>query len=106
MTSYPLYVGSTVTVEWRGLKRLSSGLYVNNATMTFILRNAELAVVVASTAMTYIEGSQGNYRGVIPSSTPLIEGDRYYLDVLVVDATGNLTLLRRLECTARYAGVN
>ena len=87
-----IYVGNTSTFDVNGLKDVS-GNYVNNATVTIsaltkVGSTTTVGGVSPPITCAYRAGTNGNYRGTIPSSAAFAAGQVYEATVLVVAATG------------------
>lgn len=79
----------------------STGAYVNDATVTFALKDAAgNAVSGASGSLSYVADSDGRYEGVLESTVSLIIGATYYLEITAVASGANG--FRRIECVAAY----
>ena len=95
-----LYVGAdnlitaTVTND-------ATGAPINDATVTFTLRNLDLSMVSGgSGSMAYVAASAGIYTGVLAHTVGLIAGRNYLLDITAVDSVGTLPVRR--TCYAEY----
>lgn len=112
-----LYIASDMDVTLTGASVAATGAFLNAGTVTFSLLSAGIRQVsgrlVASgsetvlsgpTAMAYIAASDGNYRGVMPSTVTALLTDRtyYYVDIVYTD--GNYDVKFRLTCLAQYLG--
>ena len=77
------------------------GEYVSNATITLTLYTTDDTPATVSGAtgltMSYVSGSQGRYRTVIPSTVALVENANYTIRILG-DVTGDAQL--RIEAPA------
>ena len=90
------------TVFWEFMDLASDGSYVNDATVTMTLKDADDANVTGAVALTmpYVTGSNGQYQGVIPYNLDwnavAPAGSGYHL---VITATGTQHALRTLDVT-------
>ena len=109
-----LYIGEDNVVFWGDTDIPGSGLYdtvtksfVNDATMTFTLKNSAGSAVSGASAvsMTYVTGSQGCYRGVLEDGVSLTENSTYYLEITATGSSDRIGF-RRIEYTARYHGAD
>jgi hypothetical protein len=95
-----LAIGSDNLVRLDALTNVSSGAYINNATVNYVLKDAGGNVVISSTAMNYVNASNGRYEGNIPYTTALTLNAYYTIEITAVGA--GLTLFRRLSSIAKY----
>jgi len=90
-----ILIGADNDVYWDALRFSKNGTYINDATMTFTLKDSAGVNVTGavSVAMTYQTASNGDYVGVLPSSVTaaLTDGAAYEF---VITAT-NYNLQRR-----------
>ena len=94
-----LYVGNDNLLSWTNMKLASTQQYVNDATVTSVLKDST-GSTVASSSITWTYFTPGTYDGVLPSTVTLLVGQTYYLEVTA--ASGSATGFRRVECTAQY----
>lgn len=83
-----LYVGNDNVLTITGLYDAVADTYVTTATVTFTITNDD-ATVITSGALSYINGTTGNYRGVIEDDVALVAG-RGYTVTINVDAGSDL----------------
>lgn len=97
----PIWMDEDVLVEFVGMQNEADNQYINNATVTWSLKTAELTAV-ANGSMTYKAGSNGTYQGTIAAATTvaLTENTHYVLDV----EGASPEMHRRTLCVARYRG--
>jgi hypothetical protein len=97
-----LSIGSSNLVRLDALTNASTGAYVNDATVTFTLKDAAGSVVsgLANVSMPYVAASNGRYEGIIPSSAALALNALCTLEITTT--SGSLVLFRRLSCVAKY----
>jgi len=91
-------------VRWDGMSRASDGAYVNDATVTFVLKDSDNLPIVAG-AMPYVAGSNGRYQGVVQSEAVLGDAD----SVVWLEATavaGVLNGFRRIQGRVAYRKEN
>lgn len=109
-----LFIGEDNVVYWGDRDTPNSGLYdtvlgsfVNDATMTFTLKDSgNLAVSGASgVSMTYVTGTQGVYEGVLEDGVSLTENSTYYLEITAT-ASGDRIGFRRIAYKATYHGAD
>src|SRR6266481_40142 len=95
-------IGSDNIVRLDALTNASSGAYINNATVTFTLKDATGAVVggLAGVSMPYVAASNGRYEGTIPNGTSLALNAFYTIEVTAI--AGALQIFRKLSCIAKY----
>lgn len=102
----PLWIGSTNMVEWVDMEHAASDSPRNDGTVTAVVKDSAGATVAgSSTAMSYVTGTNGLYRGYIASTISLTEGSTYYLEITASSpgppaANG----FRRITCLAQYLG--
>lgn len=88
-----------------GLYDSVAAAYVNSATVTGQLLNAdETAVAGSGFTLAYVAASNGVYRGVLTNAVTslLTQGGEYIVQVTAVN--GSYQLVLQLECVADYAG--
>jgi hypothetical protein len=106
-----LYIGEDLLVFWGDRHVPGSGLYdestesfVNDATVTFALKNSAGSTVSGSTGTcTYVSGSNGCYEGVLEDSVSLTENSTYYLEVTATASSDRIGF-RRISYIAKYHG--
>jgi hypothetical protein len=76
------------------------GDYVNNATLTATVHDANGVELVTPQSMTYETGSHGTYKAALPATLTLTDGSPY--DVIV--SSGDGVVYRRMTRFARYFG--
>lgn len=76
--------------------------YVNDATVTFLLKDSTDTNTVSGTSITlsYITSSDGDYAGSFPSTVTLTDGTNYYARA-TISRSGQDVLIRKL-CRATY----
>jgi len=97
-------IGSDNIVRLDVLTNASSGAYINNATVTYTLKDSTGAVVLSNQSMTYVAASNGRYEGTMPQSTTTTMAVNAQYTVEISATSGGLTLFRRLSCIAKYRG--
>lgn len=109
-----LRIGEDALVYWgdpnipgSGLYDAYSGCFVNNATVTFTLKDSGGSAVsgASSVSMSYIAGTRGCYVGVLEDGVSLTADATYYLEITAT-ASGDRVGFRRLTYTATYHGVS
>ncbi len=95
-------IGSDNLVRLDQLQSASTGLYINAATVSFVLKDSTGAVIQNSTTMAYIAASNGRYEGTIPASVTntLTQNSLYSIEITATYLGG--TLFRKLSCIAKY----
>lgn len=103
---FKLYLNSDNLIRWDKLVNAASGKFVNDATMTFTLKDADGDTVsgAVDVVMGYVGNSDGRYQGVMDSTISLSIGTKYYLEITAV--SGTLNGFRRIECMTHYRGAN
>lgn len=79
-----VYIGNTHLIDLTGLTSEVDDTPINDATVLASLLTAAGDAVSGATdiAMSYVTGSNGNYRGVLPETVDLSQGAlNYLLDV-------------------------
>lgn len=96
-----LHIGEDNLIEWDEMKNSADDTYVNDASVSFTLKNADDSVVAGASnvSMPYIASSNGKYQGTLEDSVILTRGTRYYLEIT---ATGSIDGFRRIACVAVY----
>ena len=82
-------------IRWDGMNRASDGAYVNDATVTFSLKDSDEVELVAGT-MPYVAGTNGRYQGVVRSTIDLGDADGVVWLEVTADA-GALDGFRRIQ---------
>jgi hypothetical protein len=97
-----LSINSTNLIRLDVLTNASSGAYVNNATVTFSLKDAGGNIVggLSNVSMPYIASSNGRYEGAIPNTTSLTLNALYTIEITATASP--IVLFRRLSCVAKY----
>jgi hypothetical protein len=97
-----LGINSSNLVRLDVLTNASTGAYVNNATVTFSLKDASGNIVgsLSGVSMPYIASSNGRYEGTIPNTTTLTLNALYTIEITATASP--LILFRRLSCIAKY----
>lgn len=93
-TYHMLNISSTNVVTLTGLYDSVSAAYVNDATVTAVLKDSDGATVY-SFSLSYVTSSNGNYRGSIPHATTatLEDGAKYSLEVTIVSGSNQLFMV-------------
>lgn len=103
MPPKPLYISCDNLIEYDGMIDEADGSYVNNATVTFALKDSDGNTVSSATgSLSYVSASNGIYQGVIVSSVSLTAGTTYYLEITA--SSSSRDDFRRIECKAQYHG--
>ena len=97
-------IGSDNIVRLDALTNASSGAYINNATVTYTLKDSTGTVVLSNQTMIYVAASNGRYEGTIPQSTTSTMAVNAQYTVEITATQGGLTLFRKLSCIAKYRG--
>lgn len=101
----PWYLDSDQLVTIDGLADPVTGTYVNTATITVTMYQADGTTQVTGQSwpltLSYVSSSNGNYRGMLEDTRVLEEGKIYWLDV-EADAGGGLIKSWRWYDVARY----
>lgn len=109
-----LYIGQDNIVFWGDRGVPNSGLYdnnleqfINNATITFTLKDSGGSAVsgASSVSMSYVTGTKGVYEGVLEDAVSLTENSTYYLEITAT-ASGDRVGFRRIPYTAVYHGAS
>ncbi len=103
-------IGNQMAVTLTGMN--VNGTYLNSATSTYVLSAAPTTpfgdptpVPGGTGTLSYVGGSDGNYRGTIAGSITalLTNGSQYFVDI-AFSQSGTDASPRRLVCWARYRG--
>ena len=102
MPSEAIYMSADCLVSWEGMQNESTDAYINDATVTFTLKDsAGVAVSGAEdVSMTYQSATDGNYHGVLESTVTLTESAHYHLELTAT--SGGIVGFRRWPVVARY----
>lgn len=98
-----LYTGNDTVIEVKGLKNEVNGAFLNAATVTTTLMDADGDEVAGETwpkALQYVTGSDGIYRATLPYTLSLAAGGRYVAQISV-NAGAGLRASFSLPCVAR-----
>lgn len=82
-----LYLQSDNLLELKGLKNAASGAYINNATVTVTLVDASGTSVSGQSwpaTLSYVSGSNGDYRLTLEDTLPLSENGTYVARVTAI----------------------
>ncbi len=91
-------------IRWDGMTRASDGAYVNDATVSWSLKDSDDAEIAAG-ALTYVAGSNGRYQGVLRSDVELgAINSVVWLEVTAV--SGVLNGFRRIQGRVTYRKEN
>lgn len=101
----PWYINSDQLLSVDGLSDPVTGAYVNNASVTATMYEAdgvtEVQGVTWPLTVSYVSSSNGNYNGVLDDSRVLVEGNLYWIEV-EADAGNDLIKTWRWRDVARY----
>jgi len=98
------YKNNDNLIRWDGVARASDGTYVNDATVTYVLKDSD-EVILATGTLPYVAGSNRRYQGVVDRTVALGDID----DVLWLELTavsGTLDGFRRIQCRVVYRKEN
>ncbi len=96
-----LHPGEDNLLEWDKMTRADTGAYVNNATVSFALKDSTGAAVTNGTgALSYVAASNGKYQGVLPATAAIVAGQFYTLELTA--ASGADDGFRRIRCVAAH----
>lgn len=85
-----MFVHNTGALDLIGLKSHVDDTYINDATVTFTVKDKqghELAGETWPQTMTYVVGSNGNYRGILSADLELI-AKQHYTAIIEADGGG------------------
>lgn len=105
-----LFVGSDTDIPIAGVIDATTKTYINDATVTYTLRVYDASVIntsgegseavfgsLSNVPMSYEAGSNGKYVGVVPDTTALVPGTKYWVDITVTTTGGTVLRPRRLS---------
>ncbi len=100
----PLYINSDTLIRLDRLKNPTDDSFVNNATVTFTLKDSSGANVTGAVAvsMAYVTSSDGRYEGLVANTVTL--GDPQTEFDLEVTIVGTRTDFRKIRCVSKYRG--
>jgi hypothetical protein len=84
----PAFVLNTNALDLLGLKSHTEGTFLPGATVTFTIYDKAGVAVPGETwpqVMTYIEGSEADFRGILPAALEMLPNKQYYAHI---DAAG------------------
>lgn len=97
-----LYVDADNNIEFLGVMDHSTEAYINNATVTFALKEEDGdAVTSGSGTCSYVAASDGDYIGVLDAAADINVGQSYWLEVTMT-ASGGYNDFRRVQCVGAY----
>lgn len=101
---HALYVGNDMRVRWDAMTDELTGDAINDATVSFTLKDSSNVAVSGATAvsMPYVAASSGRYQAKLAGSVALSNQARYFLEITATSA-GRVGF-RRLACQAQYLG--
>ena len=97
----PIYISVDHNMTLTGMN--IAGTYLNTATATYVLKDADGSTVSGGTGtLSYVSASNGNYLGVIESTVTalLTENARYWIEITF--SQGSYQDFRRLPVRALY----
>jgi hypothetical protein len=102
-----LYKDSDNLIRWDEMKNVADDTYVNDATVTFTLRDEDATAISGATdvPMSYVASSNGRYQGTLQSTVSLLDpSDPSRIYLLDVSATSGGTLVgfRRIPCKTAW----
>ena len=95
-------IGSDNIVRLDALTNASSGDYINNATVSFTLKDSTGTVILSNQTMSYVAASNGRYEGTVPNGTTTTMSQNTQYTIEITATSGSLVLFRRLSCIAKY----
>lgn len=101
---HALYIGNDMRVRWDAMTDELTGDYINDATVTFTLKDSAGAAVAGASAipMDYVASSNGRYQEKLSGAIALTDQARYFLEISA-SSSGRVGF-RRLACKAQYLG--
>jgi hypothetical protein len=95
-------INSDNLVRLDQLQNASTLAYVNSATVTFVLKDANGNIVVNTTSMPYVAASNGRYEGSITNaqSNALTENATYSIEITATYL--GIQVFRKLASIAKY----
>ena len=110
-----IWVGSDTKVVLAGLKDEITDAYVNDATVTYTLRVYDAAVINTASegaesvfgaledeSMAYEASSRGKYVGLVPDTTAIVPGTKYWVDITATTTGGTVLRVRKLSEATFY----
>ena len=94
-----IYINSDNPIDVIEVTNETTGEYINNATVTTSLVDKATGIEVASVALSYISGSDGSYRGIIPDDTVLTAFQKLIAKVSI-DGGAGLQKYYEVDCVA------
>ncbi len=94
---------TTDNVVWlKGLKDPVAGTYINDATITAQMTDADGMNIGSSIDFSYKSASNGEYFGIVPDTLPLADGSQYTLTITATSGAYKLTV--KVTRRAAYKG--
>lgn len=98
-----IFKGQDNLVRWDCMKLASTGSFVNDATVTFTLKNAAgTAITGADTISMTTQNQSGRYDGTLESTVDIDIGTKYFIEITAT--RGDDKGFRRFKVTAQYQG--
>ncbi len=100
-----IHINEDNLVEWDEMQNAADDTYVNNATVSFVLKDEAGTIVAGPVSMPYVVGSNGKYQGVLDQddAANLVKSQRYWLEITSFTGAG-LEGFRRIPVVAVYHG--
>ena len=95
-----LFIGNDNTIELDGLYDNVSAGYVNDATLSLVIRDLE-GTLISTVSMSYVATTNGNYRGNIEEDIVIVAGEVYALTITAT-ASGDRVGSWRAQKSAKY----
>lgn len=98
------YVATDTQITVQGLKD-TSGQYVNDATVTGVLKDRAGKIVTGCDHLVFVNvaDSDGDYTGTIPATAPLKEASEYDLVLSCTKSDHRMTITYRRSAAMLYA---
>jgi hypothetical protein len=86
-----IYLSNDNLLSIEGLRNASSGSYMNDATSTATLKDADGNVVTGQTfpvTMTYMSGTNGNYQATLENTLSMTPNAKYTATISATSSSG------------------
>lgn len=82
--------GSSNVLAWEGMKSLSDGVVIEDATVTADIKDTNGVALDNGSGMALTHQASGNYYGYMPTNVPLVEDEYYYVEYTATRPSGQV----------------
>lgn len=104
--SLTIFVNSDNCITWDAMKNVKTDTFVNNATVTATLKDADEVDVTDAVdiPMPYVAASDGKYQGTLQQTVTLIVGRFYFWRLTAT--VGSIVAVRQIAVRAVWKGAD